>query len=121
MSDEAAAQVRFHLTQLARLRAEFADLAAQSLTRQPSMVERAALATMLHSFYGGVEGVFDSIADLIDQEVPKGADSHSALLEQMMGARLSRPAVIDATLAHALREYLRFRHFFRHAYSCELK
>jgi hypothetical protein len=46
---------------------------------------------------------------------------HIRLLDTMVNATDSRPAVISPRLRASLRKYLEFRHVFRHAYSFELQ
>jgi len=81
---------------------------------------RAVVAVDLHRWYGAVESILERIDKAFGLR-PSGADWHSELLA---GAFLDvpgvRPAVLDAALAGPMRELLRFRHFFRHAYAVEL-
>ena len=42
-----------------------------------------AVAYDLHGFYTGLEGIFESVADNIDDHLPGGESWHKALLEQM--------------------------------------
>jgi hypothetical protein len=81
------------------------------------MVEIAALASVLHSFYNGLENVFLSIAKGIDQEVPTGLQWHRDLLLQMTQGTVNRGPVISTELAQKMADYLGFRHFYRHSYS----
>jgi len=76
-----------------------------------------AMASVLHSFYNGVENIFLSVAKGLDQEVPAGAQWHRDLLAQMTQKTVNRGSVISTELAHQLTEYLGFRHFYRHSYS----
>lgn len=42
-----------------------------------------AVAFDLHGFYTGLENIFNSIADTIDDHVPQGENWHKAVLSQM--------------------------------------
>ena len=54
--------------------------------------------------------------------MPQGSYWHADLLAQMATAREpGRPAVVDEPLRARLKEYLDFRHFFRHAYGYTLE
>lgn len=55
-----------------------------------------AVALNLHGFYAGLERIFKTIADRIDQTVPEGGSWHQELLEQM-NAELNgiRPPVLS--------------------------
>ncbi len=88
----------------------------------PSRTTLRALASMLHEFYNGVERIFERIARSMGEDIPRGRSWHTDLLQQMACARSGvRAAVIDAPLSTQLKEYLDFRHFFRHAYGYTLQ
>ena len=77
-----------------------------------------AVALNLHSFYSGLERLFELIAIHIDQSLPQGANWHSALLEQMSEEALAvRPAVVSDATCNALQPYRGFRHVVRHVYA----
>ncbi|MCS6847425.1 MAG: antitoxin [Anaerolineae bacterium] len=81
-----------------------------------------SVALSLHSFYTGVERVFEMIATSIDQSIdqsmPSGEHWHQALLEQMANESPGvRPAVIGSETQTALNELRRFRHVVRNAYT----
>jgi predicted nucleotidyltransferase len=88
----------------------------------PTRTELRAIASMLHDFYTGVERIFERIAVQLQEGLSRGEHWHMDLLEQIAAEREgTRPAVIDKPLKVLLKEYLEFRHFFRHAYGAELK
>jgi len=87
----------------------------------PSTEELAALATVLHSFYNGVENILKRIAVALDGGAPSGVFWHSELVERMTALSPSRPSVLSSDLSESLQEYLDFRHVFRHAYTFELR
>ena len=79
-------------------------------------------ASILHDFYSGIERIFEKIAIVIDKNLPKGETSHIDLLIQMTKPYGNiRPKIITETLFEKLKEYLKFRHLFRHIYGFELK
>jgi len=80
------------------------------------------VALNLHSFYTGVERVFEDIARTLDQTVPTGPARHQALLLQM-SAEVStvRPPVIRPETRHCLDEYRGFRHIVRNVYTFNLR
>ena len=72
----------------------------------------------LHSFYAGVERLFEMIAGTVDGAVPRGANWHQMLLEQMAKeVPHERPAVISKSTRDALDEYRGFRHVVRNVYT----
>ena len=80
-----------------------------------------AAAYDLHGFYNGLENIFYSIADTIDDHVPQGENWHKAILSQMaIEIENVRPAVISEESVAMLDEYLRFRHRIRNIYSFSL-
>jgi len=88
--------------------------------KQPTGIQTAALATVLHSFYNGVENTFKRIALGTDGRLPRGGAWHRELLDSMASRTPTRATVISQSLHDRLEEYLRFRHRFRHAYSFQL-
>lgn len=76
------------------------------------------VALNLHSFYSGLERLFELIATGIDGILPQGANWHRVLLEQMASeVPRARPAVISEITCEALDEYRGFRHIVRHVYT----
>lgn len=80
-----------------------------------------SVALNLHSFYTGVERLFELIARHIDRSVPSGETWHRDLLEQMAQDKVDvRPAVIGQDSANGLDEFRRFRHLVRNVYTTNL-
>lgn len=90
------------------------------LNREPTLVELTALASVLHSFYSGMEKIFLIIAKKIDKNSPHDINWHKTLLFRMAIENESREAVISESTRDKLSEYLAFRHFYRHSYSFHL-
>ena len=84
---------------------------------EPDNIELAALGTVLHSFYNGIEGIFLLVSKQIDSETPSDPAWHQTLLSQMTKANDRRICLISPDTASILAPYLKFRHFFRHAYA----
>ena len=111
----------------AEVTAELASLEqlAQELAGAPSGADTyslRALGSILHDFYSGVERIFVRIAGELNGGVPQAERWHRELLGDMvLEIPKVRPAVIDADLATALGEYLRFRHLFRNVYGSGLE
>ncbi|MBI1986991.1 MAG: nucleotidyltransferase domain-containing protein [Nitrospinae bacterium] len=88
----------------------------------PTPRELRSMSALLHEFYAAIESIFRRIATHMGEGLPRGSHWHLDLLEQMATARGGgRPAVIDEALWAMLKDYLDFRHFFRHAYGYELE
>ena len=110
-------QAETELAQLRHLLAVYAPLLEKCRQAAPDLIECSALATMLHSFYTGVENILKRAAVEIDGQPIEGASWHRQLLQRTGVATANRPAVISVTLLTRLQDYLGFRHFFRSAYS----
>ncbi|HEY4691474.1 MAG TPA: hypothetical protein VIK33_19350 [Anaerolineae bacterium] len=82
----------------------------------------AAAALDLHSFYAGLERLFELIADEIDASKPAGSSWHRDLLTQMAIAIPDvRPAILSEETRLALVDYLEFRHVVRNVYTFNLR
>jgi hypothetical protein len=119
--EETLSQIEFELDQIDRLLESYADLLERALKTSLDLVEITAIASVLHSFYNGLERILLSIAKGIDQQVPEGSFWHRDLLQQMSKATPSRPAVLTAETSQRLVAYMGFRHFYRHSYSFDLE
>jgi len=91
------------------------------LKRPPNLVELTALASVLHSFYNGIENILLNIAKKIDKNPPSDSDWHKSLLLQMTKENKYRKPVLSIKMKDELKKYLTFRHFFRHSYSFHLE
>jgi hypothetical protein len=79
------------------------------------------VALNLHSFYSGLERLFELIARHVDRALPAGEGWHHDLLQQMMKEIAERrPAVISPESASTLDEFRRFRHLVRNVYTFNL-
>ena len=77
-----------------------------------------SVALNLHSFYNGLEHLFELIAIHVDGARPEGTNWHQALLAQMASEIPQiRPAVISEPSCDRLNDYRRFRHIVRHTYT----
>ena len=77
-----------------------------------------SVALNLHSFYAGLERLFELIAANIDGSVPQGSNWHQILLNQMATEVANiRPSVISAESRDSLDEYRGFRHIVRNVYT----
>ncbi len=80
-----------------------------------------AVALNLHGFYSGAERIFTHIAEIIDDNPPRGESWHLLLLQQMMREIPGiRPSVISTETGTKLDEYRRFRHVVRNVYTHNL-
>lgn len=96
--------------------------ALEKLSSPPTQLDLHGIASYIHDFYSGIESIFERIVVELDEGLPRGEYWHAELLEQVAVKRENiRPRIINEPLRAKLKEYLRFRHFFRHAYGVKLK
>ena len=80
-----------------------------------------SIALNLHSFYNGLEQIFEIIVRQIDPVFPSGERWHRDLLEQMTKEFPEvRPAVLSAKTVALLDDFLAFRHRMRNLYAFNL-
>jgi len=114
-------EIEIELKNLERLAREMERLTNKFINK-PDFIETRAAGSILHDFYCGVEKIFERIAVYIDGELSKGEDWHTELLLQMAHSiKGVRGAVVGTDLLEKFKEYLRFRHLFRHIYGFELR
>lgn len=114
-------KISFEIGEIDKLIKSYSVLLIHIKTNEPDLIEITAMATVLHSFYNGVEKIFEIIGKEIDGELPTGIKWHRDLLIQMSRMSDSRNWIISGDLLDKLNGYLGFRHFYRHAYSFQLK
>lgn len=117
MDRKIKSQVKFEIKQIDELFQSYADLFNRVRNRSPDLVEITAIASVLHSFYNGMENIFLTIAKGIDESVPLGEQWHRELLIQMAEQTPDRNRVLTQETVQCLAKYLAFRHYFRHSYS----
>ena len=117
MANNVVSQIKFQIDQIDQLFDSDANLLEHSQKSTPDLVEITAIASVLHSFYNGVENIFLSIAKGMDESFPGGFQWHRDLLVRMTQKTHKRRRVISAEMAQRLAECLGFRHFYRYSYS----
>jgi len=121
LAEKVVSQVRFEIGQIDYLLESYAELLERTQEKVPDLVELTAVASVLHSFYNGLENIFLAIAKGVDRHVPTSAQWHRDLLTQMTETTSSRGPVLTVEIAQQLAYYLGFRHFYRHSYSFVLE
>ena len=80
-----------------------------------------SVALNLHSFYTGIERLFELIARHLDRNLPTSETWHRDLLKQMAQDLAEvRPSVIDKDIALTLDNFRRFRHLVHNVYTMNL-
>jgi len=83
LANKVARQILFEIEQIDLLFDTYRDLLERARQNQPDLVEVTALASVLHSFYNGIENIFLSIVKGVDADVPTGSQWHRDLLTRM--------------------------------------
>lgn len=113
-------QIKFNINEIDKLLMEYDLIFKKVKMHVPDIFDMTILGSVLHSFYNGVEKIFEIIAKNVDNKVPIGNKSHQELLRQMLISTDKRGPIIDECIYINLREYATFRHFYRHAYSFQM-
>ena len=90
------------------------------IKEKPDIIEIAATAQVLHSFYNGIESIIVLFFKNMNEELPNDFRWHKTLLEMVFGTNSKNKNILNEDLKDKLDNYLSFRHFIRHSYSSEL-
>lgn len=120
MWDRVQEQVTLERGQLHRLLDVHRPLLEKCAVNPPNHIELSALAAMLHSFYSGIENIFKRATLELGDRMPGGESWHKELLDGMTQPTGNRNPVLSPGLRDRLKEYMEFRHVFRHAYTFDL-
>ena len=121
MWDSLGEQVTLERGQLHRLLRVYRPLLEKCAASPPNDIELSALAAMLHSFYTGIENIFKRTTLELGDPMPGGESWHKDLLDGMTEVTGNRKPVLSPGLRGRLKEYMEFRHVFRHAYTFDLR
>ena len=113
MSSEIPRDIADSIDDITELLETYENLFLAVEQKHPDNIELAALATVLHSFYNGIEGIFLYIAKRIDGIVPNDFSWHHTLLLQATEETDKRIPVISMQTAYLLAPYLKFTAFFQ--------
>lgn len=118
LPDKILSEIRFEIGQIDNLFIVYQGLFDRALQlERPDYVEVTALASVVHSFYTGLEKIFVSIAKRLDNGLPTGPHWHRDLLLQLGQSTPYRIQVLTTETVARLNNYLSFRHIYRHSYS----
>lgn len=109
-------KVRFELECIHKNFESFTPLFQLIEIRKPDLIETAAVSSLLHSFYTGLEKIMSLTAKIIDRHIPQGNHWHKELLIQMSQKNKHRREFFNEEIFQKLLKYLNFRHFQRNSY-----
>ena len=117
LSNATIDKIRFEVSQIDELFEAYSELLASNLEETPDLIHKTALASFLHSFYNGVENIFEVIAKDVNFNFQEESRWHQALLKFMSTPKSDGKSFISLETFEQLNQYLAFRHFYRHSYS----
>ncbi|MBQ7159671.1 MAG: hypothetical protein IJS09_09665 [Treponema sp.] len=121
MDEELKKKITFEISEIDTLLDHASVLLQKCKVQEPDFIELSAVGSTLHSFYNGLENIFQLIRKEIDKTNDTSGRWHADLLDSMFKETENRPAVLDESLRIKLSDYMGFRHFFRHAYGYHLR
>lgn len=121
MDDKLKAKLLFEISQINKLINDSQPLLNLCNQKVPDYIEMSAAALLLHSFYNGIENVLILIFKSYNEEVADEAKWHMGLLSKAFVSNANRKQIFKNELQESLEEYLKFRHFIRHAYGFQLE
>lgn len=89
--------------------------------KEPDFIEISAASMVLHSFYNGLENILILIIKHYEGQLPSSNKWHMELLDKAFISDDKRNQIFSSDLQKTAEEYLKFRHFVRHAYGFQLK
>lgn len=121
MDDGIKGKISLEITKIDVLVEKSSVLLEKCKITPPDFVELHAIGAILHSYYNGLESVFKLIHKATDATPLASTMWHSELFYSMFDKTDKRSAVLPQDLRVPLKEYLGFRHVFRHSYGYELE
>ena len=113
-------KIKLEISKIDSLVDKSAILLQKCKIQEPDFVELNAIGSILHSYYNGLESMFKLIHKSTDATPLSGTMWHSELFYSMFEKTENRAAVLPKDMIIPLKEYLGFRHVFRHSYGYEL-
>jgi hypothetical protein len=115
------AKIVFEISQIDKLLNDSKPLLDLCKLKSPDFIEMSAAALILHSFYNGIENILVLIFKYYDEQLPKSNKWHMELLDKAFISEENRKQIFNNEIQKNLEEYLKFRHFIRHAYGFQLE
>jgi len=115
------AKILFEISQIDKLISEAEPLIKLCKLKEPDFIELSAAAMVLHSFYNGIENILILIIKNYEKKLPNSNKWHMELLGKAFVPMENGKQIFNNNFQETIEEYLKFRHFVRHAYSYKLK
>jgi len=117
LNNELEKEIYFEISEIDKLFEEGKPLLdLLKIKENPDFIEKIAGGSFLHSVYNGIEKSIILIYKKISEEIPNDIDWHKKLFEKTFISSKNYPAIFNNEYKTQLRNYMKFRHFFRHTY-----
>jgi hypothetical protein len=114
-------KIEFEISQIEKLLDSSKPVLNLCKLKTPDFIEMSAMALILHSFYNGIENILVLIYKNNGIGLPVGNKWHIELLDRAFTTTENEKTIFRNELQEPLNEYLKFRHFIRHAYGFQLE
>jgi hypothetical protein len=121
LDNNTRAKIKFEISQIEKLLDSSKPVLDLCKLKTPDFIEMSAMALILHSFYNGIENILVLIYKNNGIGLPVGNKWHIELLERAFITTENERTIFRNELREPLNEYLKFRHFIRHAYGFQLE
>jgi len=121
LDDKLKAKVVFEISQIEKLLSDSKPLFDLCKIKKPDFIEMSAAGMILHSFYNGIENILVLISKHYNSKLPSSVKWHMELLDKAFVAEENRTPIFTNKIKEVMEEYLKFRHFIRHAYGFQLE
>ena len=121
MDNSLKTKLLYEISQIDKLLNDSKPLFDLCKLRVPDFIEISAAAMVLQSFYSGIENILTLIFKHYDGQLPNSNKWHMEILEKAFISDKNRKNIFSSGSQIKLEEYLKFRHFVRHAYGFQLE
>lgn len=120
MDNSTKEKIELEISRISDLIDKSSVLLSKCKTAAPDFIELNAIGSILHSYYNGIENIFNMIYKASYGQTLAGTMWHSDLFKNMFEETKEHKAILPQEIMAPLKEYLGFRHVFRHAYGYDL-
>ena len=121
MDNGLKAKLLYEISQIDKLIDDAKPLFDLCKIKTPDFIEISAASTVFHSFYNGIENILILIVKHYEGQLPNNNKWHMELLDKAFISDGNRKQIFSIEFQETTEEYLKFRHFVRHAYGFQLE
>ena len=113
-------KILYEISQIDKLISDAKPLFDLCKAKKPEFIEISAASMVMHSFYNGIENILTLIIKHYEGQLPNNSKWHMDLLDKAFISDTNGKQIFSNKLQEPMEEYLKFRHFVRHAYGFQL-